>query len=106
MNSLISERLDLQAIEGFCRKWKIVEFALFGSVLREDFRAESDIDALVRFDPEARWSLFDEIRMEEELSSRLGRKVDLVDRSVVERSENWIRRKEILGAAETIYAAR
>lgn len=95
----------LEPIEDFCRRWKIVELAVFGSVLRDDFRPDSDLDFLVRFAPDARWSLFDHSRMERELEELLGREVDLVSRSAVERSRNWIRREEILGTARTLYAA-
>jgi uncharacterized protein len=49
--------LPLNAIAAFCRKWKITEFALFGSVLRDDFRPDSDIDVLVRCKPDANYSL-------------------------------------------------
>jgi predicted nucleotidyltransferase len=76
---------------------------LFGSVLRDDFRPDSDVDVLVTFAPEAEWSLFDHVTMEEELSSILGHKVDLVSRRAIERSRNWIRRKAILEAAEPFY---
>lgn len=92
-------------MEDFCRRWKIVELSLFGSVLREDFRSDSDIDLLARFAPDAHWSLFDHMRMERELVDLLGREVDLVNRTSVERSPNWIRREEILGTARTLYAA-
>ena len=92
-------------IADFCRRWKIAELALFGSVLREDFRPDSDVDVLASFAPEARWSLMDEVRMEDELVAILGRKVDLVSRWAIEHSRNWIRRKAILGSAEVIYAA-
>lgn len=95
----------LEQVEAFCRRWSIVELSVFGSVLRADFRPDSDIDLLVRFAPEARWSLFDHARMERELGEILGREVDLVSRSAVERSPNWIRRKEILSTARTLYAA-
>ena len=90
----------------FCRKWKIAEFALFGSVLREDFRSSSDIDILVSFEPHARWSLMDMVEMQNELETILGRKVDLVERSAIERSENYIRRRHILDSAEPVYVAR
>lgn len=90
----------------FCRKWKIVELSLFGSVLRDDFGPHSDVDVLVKFAPDADWSLFDHVAMEEELSVILGRKVDMVSRSAVERSENYIRRKAILGTAQPYYVAR
>jgi hypothetical protein len=75
-------------------------------VLRDDFRPDSDVDVLVTFAPEAEWSLFDHVTMEEELSSILDRKVDLVSRRGIERSRNWIRRKAILEAAEPFYVAR
>ena len=93
-----------EKLQAFCRKWKIREFALFGSVLRDDFGPESDVDCLVDFAPEADWTLLDVIRAEQELSELLGRPVDLVERPVVEKSENWIRRRRILQSARTIYA--
>ena len=94
-----------EKIADFCRRWKIIEFALFGSVLRGDFRPESDIDVLVTFAPDARWSLFDHVEMQDELKALFGRNVDLVSRRGVERSRNPIRRQEILESAEVIYAA-
>ena len=99
-------QLDVDRIKEFCRKWKIEEFALFGSVLREDFKPDSDIDVLVSFAPDARLSLFDYARMEEELVEIVGREVDVVDRAAVERSENYIRRKHILSNLERVYVAR
>jgi predicted nucleotidyltransferase len=92
-------------LAAFCRRWKIVELSLFGSALREDFRDDSDIDLLARFAPEARWSLLDHARMERELAEMLGREVDLVSRTAVEASPNWIRRREILSSARALYAA-
>ena len=98
--------LPQDRIEAFCSKWKVVEFALFGSVLRDDFGPESDVDVLVTFADDARWGLLDHARMERELSVVIGRDVDLVTRSAVERSPNWIRRREILDGARSLYAAR
>lgn len=92
-------------IAGFCRKWKIVEFAFFGSVLRDDFRPQSDVDVLVRFAPDATHSLFDLVHMQDELRGLLGRDVDLVERTAIERSRNYLRRRAILGTAEVVYAA-
>jgi len=91
-------------IETFCRKWKIREFSIFGSVLRGDFGPESDVDCLVVFAPDADWSLLDVIRAEQELGALLGRPVDLIEKQVVEESGNWIRRRSILSTARTIYA--
>ena len=92
-------------IERFCQRWRITELSLFGSVLREDFRPDSDIDVLVSFAPDARWSLFDLVHMEEDLEAILGREVDLVERKAVERSENYIRRKRILSSLSPVYVA-
>jgi predicted nucleotidyltransferase len=97
--------LDQEKIESFCRKWKVRELALFGSALRDDFKPESDVDLLVTFEPDADWSLLDHIRMEEELSEIIGRKVDLVSRRAIERSANRIRRQSILSSARVVYAA-
>jgi len=91
-------------IEAFCRKWQIRELALFGSVLRDDFGPKSDIDVLATFDPAASLSLFDLVEAELELEQIFSRPVDLLERSGVERSENWIRRRRILESARTIYA--
>lgn len=98
--------LSAETLASFCRRWRVAELALFGSVLRQDFRPDSDVDVLVRFAPEADWSLFDHVRMEQELKALLGRDVDLVSRRAIERSHNPIRRNAILSTAHTIYAAR
>ena len=95
-----------EKVADFCRKWKILELCLFGSVLRDDFRPDSDIDILVTFSPDAEWSLLDHMAMEEELSAIFGRKVDLVSRKAIERSTNYIRRKAILETAQPYYATR
>jgi predicted nucleotidyltransferase len=92
-------------IADFCRRWKITEFALFGSVLRDDFRPDSDIDVLVTFMPGASWRFYDLISMKEELENMFGRPVDLVETRLVERSENYIRREHILNHMETVYVA-
>jgi predicted nucleotidyltransferase len=97
--------LPQEKILEFCAKWKVTELALFGSVLRDDFRPESDVDVLVRFDPHASWGLFEFMQMEEELAKTLGRPVDLVARAAVEESRNWIRRKQILGESHVVFAA-
>ncbi|MGH2562122.1 MAG: nucleotidyltransferase family protein [Thermomicrobiales bacterium] len=95
----------MEKIAAFCRRWQITELALFGSALRDDFGPESDVDLLATFAPDAPWSLFDLVTMDDELKEILGRDVDLIERKSVEQSHNWIRRQEILGTAERIYAA-
>ncbi len=101
----MSLRIDTprDQIAAFCGRWRVTELALFGSVLREDFGPDSDIDVLVRFDRQARHTLLDIGEMENELSRILGRDVDLIERTAIERSRNYIRRKAILDSAETIY---
>ena len=98
--------LDPPTIAAFCRRWKIQELAIFGSALREDFDADSDLDVLVSYAPDATWSLLDHVAMEEELAELVGRPVDMVTRRAVERSENWIRRQAILETAQVVYAER
>jgi hypothetical protein len=98
-------RLDLppDGLGSFCRRWKVLELALFGSALREDFRPESDVDLLVTFASDAHWTLLDLVHMENELAGLLNRRVELVERAAVEGSENYIRRAHILRSAEPIY---
>ena len=105
MGGKVQIEIPQEKVAAFCRKWKVREFSLFGSVLREDFRPESDIDVLVSFEPEAGWSFGQWLDMGEELGRILGRKVDLVKRKAVEESENYIRRKHILSHMEAVYAA-
>ena len=95
--------LTPQQLAEFCQKWQITEFALFGSVLRDDFTPNSDVDILVTFDPQAKRSLFDLVHMREELSQLLERKVDILTKKSVELNHNWLRRHEILKAARVIY---
>jgi predicted nucleotidyltransferase len=96
--------LPYEQITEFCRKWNVSEFALFGSVLRDDFRPDSDVDVLVTWAPDAHISLFDYVPMREELEAMFGRRVDLVSKEGIEESRNWIRKAEILGSARVIYA--
>jgi uncharacterized protein len=98
-------QFDRERIAEFCRRWKITEFALFGSVLRDDFRPDSDVDVLVSFAFDTRWTLFDMVHMQSELEQIFGRKVDLVERKAVEQSENYIRRQHILRSVEPVYVA-
>jgi len=93
-------------VRQFCERWRVTEFALFGSVLTKEFGPASDIDVLVTFAPEARWTLFDMFRMREELKQMFGREVDLVSRGGLEASRHYLRRKGILSSAQVIHAAR
>ena len=89
-------------IARLCKQWKISEFALFGSVLRNDFTAKSDIDVLITFLPNCGHSLFDLAQIQEELENILARKVDVVEKAGL---QNPFRKYEILNNMEVIYAA-
>ena len=91
--------IDKDQLRAFCRKWKITEFSLFGSVVRDDFGPESDVDVLVTFAPDAHWSLFDMSDMHDELKILFDRDVDLLTRRAVEGSLNPIRKTSILSSA-------
>jgi len=101
-------RIDVPAekIAVFCRRNHIRALSLFGSVLRDDFRADSDVDMLVEFEQGHEPNLMQIVSVQEELSEILGRNVDLVERQAVEKSENYIRRRHILESLETVYVAR
>jgi uncharacterized protein len=103
MSPFTSIALPVEQITTFCEHWQIVELALFGSVLRADFHADSDIDILVTFAAAANWGLLDHAQMQQDLEALLGRPVDLISRRAIERSSNWVRRQEILSTAQPIY---
>ncbi len=94
-----------ERIAAFCMKWDIVEFSLFGSVLRDDFNYDSDIDVLVSFAESAKHTLFDLVRMENELKEIFDHKIDIVSKHAIEASRNYLRRNAILNSAEPVYAA-
>jgi uncharacterized protein len=85
-----------------CRKWKVIELSLFGSILRDDFGPDGDVDILVSFDPAAPWSLWDLMDMKEELEVLFGRPVDLVEKEAL---RNPWRKRRILSIYEVVYAA-
>jgi predicted nucleotidyltransferase len=95
-----------EEISKFCQRWGVTELAVFGSALRQDFGAESDIDILVVFGETSRRGLFDLVRMQSELEAMLGREVDLVEKAAVMNSQNYIRRNEILGSVHVIRTHR
>jgi hypothetical protein len=93
--------INKQAVARFCKRWKIVEMSLFGSVLRDDFNPDSDIDVLVTFSPEAQWSLWDFPQMQDELKAIFGREVDIVEKDAL---KNPFRRHSILTTKQVVYA--
>lgn len=90
----------------FCQRWGIRTMALFGSILRDDFTEESDIDILLTFEPTARQGLLTLAKIKHELEKQLHRTIDITIKELVETSDNWIRRREILTTAQTIYEQR
>ena len=94
--------IDRDKIASFCRRWKIIELALFGSVVREDFQPDSDVDVLVSFSDDAQWSLLDMVDIRDELKDIFAREVDLVEKQAL---RNPFRRHSILTGKEVIYAA-
>ncbi len=105
--ALINERLQVapEALATFCRTWHIARLEAFGSIVREDFRAESDVDLLVSFEPGGHPESFDWFQIQEELAQLVGRKVDLLERRLVEQSRNLYRRHHILNEATPVYGS-
>lgn len=97
--------IDEAALRAFCEKLGIAELAVFGSVLRDDFGPDSDVDFLVTFGPGERWTVGDLARMESELSTAIGRDVDLVERAAVEENPNANVRHQILRNARPLSVA-
>lgn len=91
-------------LTAFCQRWQIEELSLFGSILGDQFNEESDIDVLVTFAPDVAYSFRHFIAMQDELEEIFGRRVDLVERSAVEQSANYIRRRSILDSIHPVYA--
>jgi predicted nucleotidyltransferase len=96
-------RIPRKKIAEFSRRWKVTEFSLFGSVLREDFRPDSDVDVLVTFAPNAEISLFDLVQMKLDLEKLFHRPVDVIEKDAL---ENPFRKREILRTAQVVYAAQ
>jgi len=101
---MVSRNIDvpMERIVEFCLKWKVRRFSLFGSVLREDFGPDSDVDVLVSFEPDSTWDLLDLVDMRDELTALFGREVDLVEE---EGLRNPFRRSSILSTRQVVYAA-
>ena len=101
---IVRQRLGVEPerIAEMCRKWRIAELSLFGSILRDDFGRDSDVDLLVVFEPDDPWDLWDLMHCENEFAALFGRKVDLVEKSAL---RNRFRRHEILKTSQLLYAA-
>jgi len=93
---------DRERLAAFCRKWKVRELSLFGSVLRDDFGPSSDVDVLVEFAPGGGVTFENRAEMLDELSGVFGRDVDLVQTRLI---RNPFRRRSILTSKEVVYVA-
>ena len=98
--------LPMDELKDFCERWRIKELAVFGSVLRDDFGTDSDVDFLYTFEEGAGWSLFDVVDMKDQLREIVGRRVDFVSRKGIESSHNPYRKNAILSLVEVVYASR
>ncbi|MFN0167806.1 MAG: nucleotidyltransferase family protein [Bryobacteraceae bacterium] len=101
MNLAAGIELPDAAIAEICRRYEVKELAVFGSAARGEMRPDSDIDFLVEFIPEARVSLLRHYAAERELSTLLGRKVDLVSKRALREAL----RDEVISQSRLVYAA-
>lgn len=108
-DAVLNERLALAehsgALREFCERWRVIELAVFGSVLRDDFTDVSDVDVLIKLDSSVKATLLMYLDMQDELTQILGRRADIVFKESIERDPNYLRRRAILGSALVIYAA-
>ena len=106
--NILYKRLGIKSkqLQDFCRTAKIIELCLFGSTLRDDFNPDSDIDILVTFNPDVNISFLQFVDLEYQLEDLLKRKVDLLEKTTVEKDFNWIRRQEILNNYQVIYESK
>ena len=109
MKTTAANRTELprERLASFCLRWGLVSLEVFGSVLRDDFDSGSDVDFLYTpgpgFNREQALGPWGRNRMADELAEIVGRSVDLVERSQIERQRNWIRRRHILQTAQPVY---
>ena len=93
---------DRKLFEDCARRWNLTRIELFGSWARGDSRPDSDVDLLLTFARDARWTLFDLVNLKEELEAIIGRRVDLIENGSV---NNPFLLKSILANREVLYAA-
>ena len=101
----IAIEVDNDKLRDFCRRWRLTELSLFGSVVTDNFGPNSDVDVMVQFATGAPWSLTSWLEMQRELETLFQRHVDLVEREAIERSDNRFRKREILSSAVALDVA-
>jgi uncharacterized protein len=94
-------KIPTENLDSFCQRYQVRRLSLFGSVLRDDFRADSDIDILVQFDSGARVSFMTLGKMQRELATIFQRPVDLIPQDGLKP----VIREEVLASAQEVYAA-
>ena len=101
---MLATKLNISTdrIASFCQRWQLDEFSLFGSILRDDFRPDSDVDVLFQLLPGEKMTLEKFVEMRDELVVMFGREVDLVEKPLL---RNPYRRDEILRTREVLYVA-
>ncbi|MBF2056822.1 MAG: nucleotidyltransferase domain-containing protein [Cyanobacterium sp. T60_A2020_053] len=104
---LIYQRLKIEPQEliNFCQENHIAELAVFGSILRDDFNNQSDIDFLITYSPLANRGLLEKIALKEKLEKMCHRPVDLVSKNTIKNSKNWLKKQTILNSCQVIYHA-
>ena len=105
LQSILSQRLKVsyRDLADLCQRWKIEEMALFGSVLRDDFDENSDVDLLIVFEPKHGWNLFDLMDLQAELEHLFHRSVDVLQKKEL---TNPHRRREILKTHRLVYGTQ
>jgi uncharacterized protein len=90
-------------IDQFCRKWQIECLSVFGSIVRNELSPQSDIDFLVEFEPQVCYGFREILEAQDELSAIVGRFVDFVIKKSLERSANYVRKRNIFESARIIF---
>ena len=103
----IYQRLQVNSeqLERFCQSNLIAELAVFGSILRDDFSSNSDVDVLITYLPSAPRGLLEKVQLKEQFENLFHRPVDLISKTSIENSYNWIKRSSILNSCEVLYRA-
>ncbi|MEI6426848.1 MAG: nucleotidyltransferase domain-containing protein [Pseudanabaena sp. ELA607] len=106
LNTELALNLPIEQIEAFCQYWQIQELYVFGSILRDDFCDDSDIDFLYSLSSTVSWSFSNLLRAEQDLSAIVGRDVDLVSKKSIDRDRNWLRRQNIFNSMRLVYVTK
>ena len=98
-------QVDSEELKQFCQSNLIAELAVFGSILRDEFSSNSDVDILITYLPSAPRGLLEKVQLKEKFEHLFHRPVDLISKTSIENSYNWIKRASILNSSEVLYRA-